>query len=390
MLITAYNPDTEGLEKTYLSSAISAGVTAITVKNNDRFTNGDRIMIGEMGREKTEIIAVSGAVTDGQAITTSATTFSHDADDPVYVLRFDQVKFYRSTDGSTGTYTILTTQDMDVDNESLTTAYDDTTGLSTYYYKVSYYNSVSTLESALSDAMQGTGYARGTVGFLVDEFLREIQDRDEIVTDRTQIIAWLNECSDDLQMRTRKPYDFLRTRTVLGTTASTETIDFPATFWKYDRMDYVYNDGTNTVTYPLRVISNEDLRTKKYDNALAESDQLQFVTLDTAVDKFRFYPTPDTTNAASLYLYYWKTFTEIDSEGDVLETPTPRAYKLFLMAKYYRMKATSDPSFMTMSDRYMSDYTAEVSKYQKANNKDAGSPQAFQFDPQTFKGYRQY
>lgn len=390
MLITAYNPDTDGWEKSFISTATSAGVTSITVKNNDRFTNGDKIMIGEMGREKTEIVSVAGAVTAGQALTISATTFPHEADEPVYVLRFDTIKFYRSTTGVNGTYTILTSETMDVDNENLTTSYDDVSGLSSYYYKVTYYNSVSTLESDYSDPMQGTGYPRGTVGFLVDEFLREVQDRNEIITDRTQIIGWLNECSDDMQTRPRKPYDFLRTRTVLNTVADTEVIDFPNDFWKFDRLDYIFDDGTTSITYPVRVISNEEFRTKKLDNDAENNDQLQLVTIDTAVDKFRLYPTPETSQTGVIYLYYWKTFTEIDSEGDELETPNQRAYKMYLLGKYYRMKAVSDPSFMTMSDRFMADYVAEVAKYQKNNNKDAGSPHSFQFKPQTFNGYRKY
>lgn len=390
MIITAFNPETEGLEKSYLSDSTSAGVTTLSIKNNNRFSQNDRIMIGEEGREKTEVVTVTGAVTSGTALTVSATTFPHEADDPVYVLRFDQIKFYRSTAGENGTYTLVSTQDLDVDNEDLTTSYDDASGLSTYYYKVSYYNSVSTLESSQSDAMQGTGYERGTVGFLVDEIMREVRDQTEITTDRNEIIGWMNECNDDLQTRFNKPPDFLRKRTVLGTTASSAVLSFPDDFWKLDRFDYVYDDGVTDITYPVRIIDNEEFRVKTEDNTLDEDDQLQYVTIDTAVDKFRLYPTPATSQSGVIYLYYWKTFDQLESDSDVVETPNQRIYKLFCLGKFYRLKGISDNSFLQISDRYFSDYSNETAKLQKANKRSTGEPRSFKFNPQTFKGNRKY
>ncbi len=175
MLITAFNPLLDELEKTYLSSAESAGVTVHTVKNASDFTNTDRIQIGTGGHEKTEIVSTSA--TTATTITTGPTLYPHDANSPVTRLRYDKVKIYRSTDGSDGTYSLLATVDIDVDQAELTTAYDDTTGLSSYFYKVSYFHSLSTLESSLSDPIPGTGYDRGTVGYFIDQFITEVGDR---------------------------------------------------------------------------------------------------------------------------------------------------------------------------------------------------------------------
>lgn len=391
MIITAFNPETDGLEKTYLSDATSAGVTSLSVKNNNRFTASDRIMIGEQGREKTEVVTVTDAdQLVGTSIINNPTIFPHEADDPVYKLRFDQIRFYRSTTGVSGTYNILATQDLDVDNEDLTTSYDDVSGLSTYYYKVSYYNSQSTLESSLSDPMQGTGYDRGTVGFLVDEIMREVRDQTEITTDRNEIIGWLNECNDDLQTRFNKPPDFLRKRTVLGTTANSEVISFPSDFWKLDRLDYVFDDGVTDITYPVRIIDNEEFAIKTEDNTLSTSDQLQYVTIDTAVDKFRLYPIPATSQSGVIYLYYWKTFDLLEGDADTLETPNQRIYKMFCLGKFYRLKGISDNSFLQISDRYLADYSNEVAKLQKSNKRDVGEPRSFKFNPQIFKGNRKY
>jgi hypothetical protein len=71
--------------------------------------------------------------------------------------QFDRLKVYRSTTGLTGAYTELTDGSTRIPLEESRTIYDfeDTSGASTYFYRISYFNSVSTLESSLSDPQQG-------------------------------------------------------------------------------------------------------------------------------------------------------------------------------------------------------------------------------------------
>ena len=102
MRINVFNPETTHWEKSYLANPYSVGVTSIIVKNADRFAANDRIMIGEMGTETAEIVTVSAVNADNLTLTVGTTLYAHSADDPVYVMSFDQVRFYRSTDsGST-------------------------------------------------------------------------------------------------------------------------------------------------------------------------------------------------------------------------------------------------------------------------------------------------
>ena len=60
MKIVAYNPPTKHLEKSYLGRSYAAGTTSFLVKNSDRFVAGQRILLGEMGRERAEILTVEG------------------------------------------------------------------------------------------------------------------------------------------------------------------------------------------------------------------------------------------------------------------------------------------------------------------------------------------
>lgn len=399
MILTLLNPETSDLEKSYLNASYSAGVTSIVVKNSDRFEVNSRIMIGEMGQEKTEVVTVSAVAGDGQTLTIGATVYSHEADAPVYKLRFDKARFYRSTTTSTGTYTLLATVDLDVDNANLSTLYEDDQGLSSYYYKMTVYHSISTLESAFSDPIGGAGWRRDQVGNIIDEILQEVSDTNEQHITRNELLGYFNDVNDDLQGAAARPFDFLRTRTSLTRTAATNYIDFPTdsdgreTMWKFDRMDYNYTDSDTDadMTYTLRVVPEEKFRNTYQDNTVSttsEDDATQVISLDTAMNRFRFYPRALTTAANAFYLYYWKYFTQIDSEGDIIETPTAKIYKLYCKAMYYTKRSTVEFSHANTADRFMQQYEMEKRKLQMANRRDVGTPRSFRQENSVTKSFR--
>ncbi len=399
MILTLLNPETADLEKSYLNASYSTGITSVMVKNSDRFAADDRIMIGEMGQEKTEVVTVSAVASDGQTLTIGATEFSHEADTPVYKLRFDQARFYRSTTTSTGTYTLLATVNLDVDNANLSTLYDDDQGQTTYYYKMTVYHSISTLESAFSDPIGGAGWRRDQVGNIIDEILQEVSDTNEQHITRNELLGYFNDVNDDLQGAAARPFDFLRTRTSLTRTAATNYIDFPTdsdgreTMWKFDRMDYNYTDSDTDadMTYTLRVVPEEKFRNTYQDNTVSttsEDDATQVISLDTAMNRFRFYPRALTTAANAFYLYYWKYFTQIDSEGDIIETPTAKIYKLYCKAMYYTKRSTVEFSHANTADRFMQQYEMEKRKLQMANRRDVGTPRSFRQENSVTKSFR--
>jgi len=390
MLIPVYNPETVDYEKSFLANPISAGVTSIEVKQNERFAVDNRIMLGKMGAEKTEIVTVSAVNSNGTTLTVGTTVFSHSADDPVIVMQFDQVKVYRSTAGSGGTYSLLDTVAMDVDNATLQTVYNDSNGLATYYYKVSFRHSISGTESAQSDPIPGGGYARDKTGYIIDEVLQEVSDLAEQHITRNELLGYFNEVNDDLLASTSKPFDFLRTRTTLTRTANTAHVDFPTnsdgnqTMWKFDRMDYNFTDTSTDpdtdITYTLRVIPTEEFRNTYQDNTISSTtvdDKITVLSLDTALNRFRFNPPAKTTAGSVFYLYYWKFFTRIDSEGDTIETPTPRIYKLYFKGMYYRKRGVTENSYNATADRYLADYQIEKARYQQIDRVDKGTPRSF-------------
>ena len=401
MILSFYNPETDDLEKSYLANNYAVGTTSIQVKNNDRFAANDRIMIGEQGQEKTEVVTVSAINADGITVTVGATVFSHSANDPVYKLRFDQVKFYRSTTTSTGTFTVISTQNLDVDNADLITKYDDTTGTTAYFYKMTAYHSISTLESAFSDVIGGSGWRREQVGNIIDEILKEVGDPTETHISRQELLGYFNDVNDDLQLSAAKPFDFLHSRTALARTANQNYLAFPVdsngkqTMWKFDYMDYNYTDSTTTpatdVTYTLTVIPEPEFRNSYQDNTIDSTtvdNYIQVVCLDTSVNRFRFDKAPVTTQSNVFYLHYWKYFDNITSEGQVIETPTPKIYKTYCKAMFYRKRAIADVTLRSYADTLMQEYRVEKSNFKVTNRKDAGTPRGFRPLNSVIRGYR--
>lgn len=74
---------------------------------------------------------------------------------------FDRIKVYRSTTGLAGPYIEITDGSTRVALLLTQSAYSytDATGDETYFYRTSFFNSVTLVESALSDAQQGSGDA---------------------------------------------------------------------------------------------------------------------------------------------------------------------------------------------------------------------------------------
>lgn len=400
MLIPVFNPETTDLEKSYLSNSYSIGTTLINVKNSDRFAANDRIMIGQMGNEATEIVTVSGPVGDGSGLNIGATVFSHSSDDPVYKLRFDQVKFYRSTTTSVGTYTVVSTQPLDVDNATLETYYDDITGTSAYYYKFTFFHSLALVESAFSDIIGGGGWRREQVGNIIDEILQEVGDPQEIHVTRQEIIGYFNDVNDDLQVDVAKPYDFLHARRVVAQSANSSTINYPTDsngkqiMWAFDYMDYNFIDSTTTPitnrTYTLKKIPEPEFRNIYQDNTIDSttvSDNPTYITLDSAVKRFRF-DVPFATTNGVLYLHYWKYFDVITSEGQIIETPTPKIYKLYIKEMFYSKRAIADLTLQSKAQEFQGKYQVEKGKYKGLDRKDQGSARSFRPDTRRTKRFR--
>lgn len=403
MIIRAINPPVDDYERGFLAVPVSEAATSLNIKNNERFAANDRVMIGAPGQEKTEIATVA-SVSGNDVIITAALKFAHETDAPVYVLQFDQVEIYISTTGVDGAYSLLDTVTLDVDNPDLQTKYDHQTGVASNFYKFRFKHSIDSYFSDYSDPIPGGGFGRKTVGFIIGSLLKEFGDINEELVTRDELVEWMNECSDDLQTRARRPYNFLKTRIALTKTANTYYIDEPVDddtgeylVWKFDRIDYNKIDTTTDPdtdqTYILRYLFAEAFRDKYPDNtvdATTVSDNVRHYTYEPAMHRFYFRPPFETTQAAALYLYYWGYFARLQGDADEIQTPNSLVYKQYLRMRFFLKRADSDASYRGRAEAEENKYNTEVAKMQQVNRKDAGSPRSFHPDLRRSRGLRKY
>lgn len=131
-----------------LKVPVAAGSSVVmTLDDNTGLTNGDYVLIGEIGKGKTEIGVINAAVTRGVTIQITTLVFPHNAGTPVRKIPYNQVKFYRATT-LTGEKTLLGSA-VAIDVEKEFTSYEDSTN-STGYGFFTFYNSTTTAESGYS------------------------------------------------------------------------------------------------------------------------------------------------------------------------------------------------------------------------------------------------
>jgi len=139
-------------ELTYLDGDVSAGSSLLTVKNSQGFSTDDYLIIKRLGTEQAELKQI--ATINGTTITLSSPlSFAHVDGTQVQKIYYNQRKFY-SCSSKTGTYQLISggTKDIEVDRPS-GTFFEDSTGTSSTWYKATYYNSTTLIETSLDDAV---------------------------------------------------------------------------------------------------------------------------------------------------------------------------------------------------------------------------------------------
>ena len=158
MIIKVSNLLDQAAQNTYVAHAEVTGSTTIHVKNANGFGAVNwAIQVGKTGEELSEIRVLSGGAPSGTSLTVgTAFSFDHPTDSPVYAVKYDKVVWFKSTTGTGGAETAFATSDITPDSDF--TQYDDTSGLTTYAYKVAWYNSVLDGTSSKSDWLTPSGY----------------------------------------------------------------------------------------------------------------------------------------------------------------------------------------------------------------------------------------
>jgi len=204
-------------ERTYLTSAGTAGDTSLTVSSTDlapdaassnTWADNDYMIVGEIGTENAEVMQMNAAVTSATSLTidregqAGGLRHNHSIDEPVYRIDFNRVEFSRATTDDTGSVSVLTTIPLQADDEF--TRHDDTTNTTGFGF--ARFNNQTT--AAFSSYSDGVNYDEsGTSGsrdprtlfsmrrkvrkLLDEESSRKLDDKtiDDAINDRQRDVA---------------------------------------------------------------------------------------------------------------------------------------------------------------------------------------------------------
>ena len=253
-LIRASNSLQQIATKTVLASPVTAGGTSFPAQNVNTFAADWAIQIGNNGEERAEVKIIS-SISGLNLRTTGTATFDHPTDTPIYAIKYDKVIFKRSTAGTAGTAVALTGGTVTYQPDHLFTQFDDTSSQSGYAYKASFFNSVTSEETADSDWLTTTGYSFYSRSKMRERIKGKLYDSGFIKSDET-INDWMNEWLENMNnaaVHVNQDYSIGTVDVAFGT-AGLGTIT--ATNYKDIRRLWFTTDGNNF--YVAQRISQTD------------------------------------------------------------------------------------------------------------------------------------
>lgn len=135
--------------------------TTFTPKDTAGFANNLFVLAGRPGEESTELGRITG-LSGNDVVINAALRYGHLKYAELMVLAANQLRIYRAanvngTVPADGSFSVLATVDIAAD--SLTTFYNDAGGSNAFWYKYTYFNSVTSSEGSLADSVAVRGGA---------------------------------------------------------------------------------------------------------------------------------------------------------------------------------------------------------------------------------------
>lgn len=364
------HPAIENNEKTMLTADIAAAATSLAVKNNNVFAQNDYVVTGKIGQETTEIRKIA-SVSGNETIVTDALAHDHESATPIIKIDYNQIKIYRS-DTENGTYTLLATVDIQVDLPE-GTLYDDTTGDTTKWYKIKYYNSTSTAITDYSAAVQGSGYAENTLRFMTDTILGMVNDPDCQFISRDEVKNKINRHQSRWWFSPYTKRDLLYEED-LKTNASNNSILLSELTYTFDKIkdDYAIKyqytpDASTDEYYCLKILSKAQFYQEYGDNKADGSDDLEACCIDVATGKLLLGPTPVTADKNIRVEYYFKP-NALTDDSDTTVCPVPDIINLSVAAEIEGQRGNKEKK-----DDFLNDKNQLMSGELEHNRVKAGS-----------------
>ena len=265
MLLKAFNRTLiNDREKTYLTAAAASSTSAtqdltVAAVDSNAWADDDFVIVGEIGSSNAEIVRISAAVSDGTSLTISRNPtgadanglrYAHALGEPIYRVDYNRVEFNQNTTNTSSGVTVLTTIEIQPDNEF--TRYEDTANTTGYGF-VRFNNQVTSAFSSYSDGVnyeasgESSSYDPRTL-FGMRRRVRKLLNEDRAgskLIDRDIDEALNDKQRDVAHQRLWSFYEFERS---FAAVANQFAYDLPATVMK----DHTVSFDTQPVIYVPR------------------------------------------------------------------------------------------------------------------------------------------
>lgn len=332
-------PDLSNEERTYITTDYSSG-TSLVVRSNNGATTNYYVVVGEPGQERTETQAISGTSGDTTITLSLALKWGHPSGTPVYITKWNKLAIESAT-SSTGTFSAITESpvDLDWDSHTLTTVVINVAGSTSHYFKWRYSNSTTSEYSSYSGVLAGTGSARDTAGFVLEEIYKN-PDFKQVSNDT--IFTFMTDFQDLVQDKIPTAWWFSKTGTDVSTAADDYDYAISSNWSDLVFIDYVlfrYISGDVESIYPLKFKDNLEFYNLKADQDQASNDSVKYWTFlppnsSSALGYIGLHPTPATDDCYIRPIYRYK-LSSIDSFDDTLVIPLPKAYVDYVSYRIY-------------------------------------------------------
>jgi hypothetical protein len=194
-------------KNSYLVDNYASGVGTVSVTNTEGIETGVFILIGEIGNESSEMFRCGTVTTATGAVqlldaggSPTTTLHAHGESTKVYVLPYNQVRFYWTAALGTiadenptfDTVNPLGGDWSDIDPSSWYTTYEDSTHSSGFGWFV-YRNTVSLVTSQESNPIPYAGFSYNTVAAIFEDFDTLLNVNELKLVSIADKFAWLNE-----------------------------------------------------------------------------------------------------------------------------------------------------------------------------------------------------
>ena len=166
---------TDGKAKTYLAADVTSG-TILNVQSVNGFSGSISVLIGEIGQEETEIVAIHASATaSGTAVYLASNIGkSHSQDTPVYAIDWNQIEVtHASTSAASSGINSTLSYGTNILPDRTKMSYKDTSKSSGWYF-IRFVDTVGSGYSDYSDAIPYDGYPDNSVFSIKERALEKV------------------------------------------------------------------------------------------------------------------------------------------------------------------------------------------------------------------------